>query len=415
MASAADDDEVEPRGAWVVVWACFTALAVIFGVSYSFAALFEPLQQQFAATRADVSLLFGVSGLIYFVLGAGAGMLADRYGPRVVTSAGMVCIAAGLLGASWAASLTGVIVAYGLGLGVGIALVYTPAIACVQPWFTRRRGMAAGLASAGIGAGTLIGPLMVAALLAWSDWRVTLRVVAAVVLLLGLAATLLLQRAPAATAGARAVAGTPLREALASPSFRWLYAMALLASPAMFIPFAHVSAAARDLGIDELRAVGLVGLIGVGSLAGRFVIGSFADRLGRARTLVLMQGSLGLSLVLWALAGGYAAMAVFAVWMGLSYGGIVSLMPAFVMDRFGARAVSSLVGILYTGAALGNLGGPVLAGAVFDHSGSYQGVIWACLALSALATWAAAKAMGWRGSAAVHRQPEHRNSPEKPS
>jgi MFS family permease len=96
--------------------------------------------------------------------------------------------------------------------------------------------------------------------------------------------------------------------------------------------------------------------------------------------------------------------------MGLSYGGIVSLMPAFVMDRFGARAVSSLVGILYTGAALGNLGGPVLAGAVFDQSGSYQGVIWACLGLSALATFAAARATGWRvpdrgDAATVQRRP----------
>ncbi|MCC7151867.1 MAG: MFS transporter, partial [Rubrivivax sp.] len=80
--SAEHPPEVETRTAWIVVWASFTALAVIFGVSYSFAAFFAPLQQQFAATRADVSLLFGVSGLIYFVLGAGAGMLADRFGPR---------------------------------------------------------------------------------------------------------------------------------------------------------------------------------------------------------------------------------------------------------------------------------------------------------------------------------------------
>ena len=41
----------------------------------------------------------------------------------------------------------------------------------------------------------------------------------------------------------------------------------------MFIPFAHVSAAARDLGIVDARAVGLVGLIGIGSLVGRFAIG----------------------------------------------------------------------------------------------------------------------------------------------
>ncbi|MBK7261730.1 MAG: MFS transporter [Rubrivivax sp.] len=388
-------NEVEPRAAWVVVWACFVALAVIFGVAYSFAALFEPLQQQFHARRADVSLMFGLSGLLYFVLGAGAGMLADRFGPRAVTSAGMLCIAAGLMAASLAGSLNGVILAYGLGVGLGIGLVYTPAIACVQPWFTRRRGMAAGLASAGIGAGTLVVPLAIAALLLRMDWRGTLQALAAGVLLLGLAATVLLRRAPAATAqGGRAVAGHTLGQSLRSPSFRWLYLMCLLASPSMFVPFAHVSAAARDLGVSDVRAVGLVGLIGIGSLTGRFAIGALADRIGRPITLMLMQVSLGASLALWGLAGGYPAFAVFALWMGLSYGGIVSLMPALCMDFFGARAVSSIIGVLYTGAALGNLAGPWVAGWVFDRSGSYQAVIWGCIALSALATlatWQAVK------------------------
>lgn len=385
--------EREPRAAWIVVWACFVALAVIFGVSYSFAALFGPLQQQFQAQRADVSLVFGLSGLIYFTLGAGAGMLADRFGPRAVTCAGMLCIAAGLLAASSASSLELVIWTYGIGVGVGIALVYTPAIACVQPWFTRRRGLAAGLASAGIGAGTLLVPLLSSALIAALDWRLTLRLLALGVLLLGLAATWMLRRAPAATAGAQAVAGTRLADALRTPAFRWMYAMCVLASIPMFVPFAHVSAAARDLGVGEARAVGLVGVIGIGSLVGRFVIGAMADRIGRPVTLVVMQASLGLSFLLWGLAGSYAAMAVFALWVGLSYGGIVSLMPALMMDLFGARAVSSIIGVLYSGAALGNLGGPWLAGAVFDHTGSYQGVIWACVGLSLVATYGAARAV----------------------
>jgi hypothetical protein len=54
--------ELEPRRGWVVVWACFTALAVIFGVSYSFAAFFEPFADEFQASRAQVSLVFGFSG-----------------------------------------------------------------------------------------------------------------------------------------------------------------------------------------------------------------------------------------------------------------------------------------------------------------------------------------------------------------
>jgi MFS family permease len=94
---------------------------------------------------------------------------------------------------------------------------------------------------------------------------------------------------------------------------------------------------------------------------------------------------------LWWSAPGYLALALFALWFGLSYGGIVSLLPALCMDLFGARAVSSIIGALYTGAGAGNLFGPVLAGAVFDARGSYTGVIVTCLLLSAVATAASAR------------------------
>jgi MFS family permease len=181
---------------------------------------------------------------------------------------------------------------------------------------------------------------------------------------------------------------------MATPHFRWFYLMTFLAGPVMFVPFAHVSAAARDLGVDDARAVGLVGLIGIGSLVGRFAIGALADRMGRPITLALAMASMGLCFLVWWGAGSWGAMAVFSLWMGLSYGGIVSLMPAMCMDLFGARAVSAIIGTLYTGAAAGNLLGPWVAGAVFDATGSYTPVIWACLALSALATAAAWRLVG---------------------
>jgi MFS family permease len=386
--------EDEPPYGWVVVWACFVALAVIFGVAYSFAAFFESFTVAFSAARADVSLVFGLSGLLYFVLGAFGGMLSDRYGPRRVTSAGMLCIVSALLLGSIATSMLQLTLLYGIGLGVGIALVYTPSIGCVQPWFTRRRGLAAGIASAGIGAGTFGVPLIAAAAIAHWQWRGAMLALAAGVAVVGLAATLALRPAPAAARrlGA-AVPGLALRETLRTRSFAWLYAMCALGAPAMFIPFAHLSAAARDLGIGDARAVGLVGLIGIGSLCGRFAIGAVADRIGRPLTLVGVEASLGLSMLLWLAADGYPALALFAVWMGLSYGGIVSLMPALCMDLYGARAVSSIIGTLYTGAALGNVVGPWLAGRVFDAHGSYAIVIGGCAVLSSLATFAAWRAV----------------------
>ena len=376
--------------AWVVVWATFVCLALIFGVSYSFAAFFESFAVEFSAQRADVSWIFGLSGFVYIVMGAGGGMLADRFGPPIVCSAGMALIALGLLATSWATSLLTVYVSYGLLVGLGIALVYTPSIASVQPWFTTRRGLAGGIASSGVGAGTLLVPVLVAMAIGPMPWREAMQVLALGVLVLGLLAAALLRRAPAAPSSGSggSATGLTLRETLRSPTFRWLYLATVLASPVMFIPFAHVSASARDLGLGEAFAVGLVGLIGVGSLVGRFAIGLLADRLGRAQTLVLMQLSMGASYVLWGAAGGQFLLMIFALWFGLSYGSIVSLLPAICMDYFGGRSVASVVGTLYSGAAFGNLLGPVLAGAVFDHSGHYLGVMAVCGVLSLCATWA---------------------------
>ena len=379
---------MESRRAWVVVWATFVCLAVIFGVSYSFAACFESFAKEFAAQRADVSWIFGLCGLVYFVLGAGSGMLADRWGPRMVCMTGMVFIAMGLFLTSLAQSLATVYLSYGLLVGLGIAFVYTPSIACVQPWFNKRRGLASGIASAGVGAGTLILPVVVSYLLIEVNWREALQMMSAGVLLIGLTAGFLLKRAPnlsGSTSGQ--LPGLTLSATLKTPSFRWLYMGTLLGAPVMFVPFAHISAAARDAGVPDAQAVGLVGLIGIGSLVGRFAIGWLADRMGRIKTLMLMQGLMGLSYLVWAGAQDPWMFAVFALWFGLSYGSIVSLLPAICMDLFGGRAVSAIIGTLYTGAALGNLLGPVLAGQVFDMTQSYALVIWITLCISAMATY----------------------------
>jgi len=379
---------MESRRAWVVVWATFVCLAVIFGVSYSFAAFFENFAKEFAAQRADVSWIFGLCGLVYFVLGAGGGMLADRWGPRMVCMTGMVFIAMGLFLTSLAQSLATVYLSYGLLVGLGIAFVYTPSIACVQPWFNKRRGLASGIASAGVGAGTLVLPVVVSYLLIEVNWREALQMMSAGVLLIGLTAGFLLKRAPNLSGNTSGpLPGLTLSATLKTPSFKWLYMGTLLGAPVMFVPFAHISAAARDAGVPDAQAVGLVGLIGIGSLVGRFAIGWLADRMGRIKTLMLMQGLMGLSYLVWAGAQDPWMFAVFALWFGLSYGSIVSLLPAICMDLFGGRAVSAIIGTLYTGAALGNLLGPVLAGQVFDMTQSYALVIWITLGISAMATY----------------------------
>jgi hypothetical protein len=142
-------------------------------------------------------------------------------------------------------------------------------------------------------------PLLATALIATVQWRGALRLLAAGRAGAGPgAARCLLRRAPAATVPCRRQVAAHRCARPAQQAFLWLY-LCVLGAPSMFVPFAHASAAARDLGVATCPAVGLVGLIGIGSLTGRFAIGALADRMGRPLTLVLMQASLGASFLLW--------------------------------------------------------------------------------------------------------------------
>jgi OFA family oxalate/formate antiporter-like MFS transporter len=90
-------------------------------------------------------------------------------------------------------------------------------------------------------------------------------------------------------------------------------------------------------------------------------------------------------LLVWLAGTSYVVLAVFAVVFGMCYGAAVALLPTIVMDRYGARAVSGIIGFLYTGAGVGTLFGPWLAGVAYDLLGTYRMPILAAAVFSFLA------------------------------
>jgi MFS family permease len=143
----------------------------------------------------------------------------------------------------------------------------------------------------------------------------------------------------------------------------------------------HLVPYALDAGLSEAQGVSLVSLLGLGSLLGRFFVGGIADRLGHMRSLIAISAGLGLMFLLWWVSKSYLPLAVFAVVFGALYGGYVALAPTVCMDIFGPRALSAIIGSLYTAAGVGTLIGPTFAGAAFDATGSYDLSILACAAL----------------------------------
>jgi MFS family permease len=115
----------------------------------------------------------------------------------------------------------------------------------------------------------------------------------------------------------------------------------------------------------------LVSVIGIGSTVGRFFLGGLADRFGREVSLVGIFAGMALALVIWLSSTQFWPLAIFAFIFGTAYGGWVALLPAVIMDYFGGRNVSGLIGILYTSAGIGTLIGPSATGYIFDATQSY--------------------------------------------
>jgi MFS family permease len=174
----------------------------------------------------------------------------------------------------------------------------------------------------------------------------------------------------------------------------------LICSFGVFVPFVHLVPFARDHGIAASVATLLLSVIGIGSTAGRFFLGSVADRMGRERSLSMMFIGMAASLSIWALSANVWSLAVFAFVYGVFYGGWVAVLPAVVMDYFGGRNVSGIIGVLYTSVAFGTLIGPTAAGFAFDLSHSYELPIIA----SAAANILAAAIMVWTRSAPATTQ-----------
>ena len=377
------------RYGWVVVAAAFTLMFVGFAAAYSFAAFFSAFQAEFGASRGHVALVFSVAAFLWFLLGAPGGVAADRFGPRRVALLGVASLVVALWLASEARSLGVLYATYSIGIGLGVGLVYVPSIGAVQPWFGANRAFASGLAVAGIGAGNIAGPLLAAWWIALFGWRGAYLALAGFVLVLGGAAALAIRQQPGIAAAGPA-SGMPLRLAMRTPAFWFIYASLVLSCVGLFVPMVHLSPYAQDAGYTEAQGVTLVSLIGLGSLVGRFTVGGIADRLGRMPSLAAMYVGLGVMLIVWWSTTAWWLLALFALVFGICYGAYVALVPTIVMDLYGARSVSGIIGTLYTGAGVGTLIGPWLAGAAFDALGSYDLPILAAAALSFLAAFCVA-------------------------
>ncbi|KAJ3108034.1 hypothetical protein HK100_003490, partial [Physocladia obscura] len=367
--NAANTDGVDGGfDAWMVVVASFVVHFLSLGNLYCFGEYATRYEAEGVGSAAAVQSVgsLGTAGLVGF--GFAAGLLAERVGLRVAILSGAALMAGGLLLASFATRVWQLLLTQGLLFGAGCAFVYFPSLASLAQWWSRRRGVATGLAASGAGLGGLVLAPVLNALLSLPSvgtaW--TLRAVA-LLIAVAIPATLpfVKQRVPSAKS---AVPWSQLR----NTRFLLLLGAVFFATAPNFIPAFFLPSYASDVvNLDSTDGAALVSIFNAASFFGRIAVGYAADVfIGKANAFLLCTLITSLSiLIIWSLAHSFGALIIFAAICGFFSGAYFVVIPVIVGEMFGFEKVASLTGLTLTFSAIGYLGGPPLAGAIRDSSG----------------------------------------------
>jgi MFS family permease len=383
---------------WVIVAVMFITLFFSLGFRFAFGVYYSAILDETGWQRGETASVVSAAMVVYAATAALSGFLYDRLGARVLFPIGALLMGLGLILCAGAATLTHLIIAYGVLLGLSYAaLGFIPHMAIVPRWFTRRRGLASAVALAGVGLGSLVISAASAALILRIGWRQAMWVfgIASMAVLIPL--NLVFHRHSAEAVGltpdgtpgtafphSTTTRHTPVRAALISPVFWLLFMAVTMIGLCTMVMVVHQTRLLVDMGFNLSLASLLFGLMGVTRSVGGLFWGPLSDRIGRGACVIIICtiSVIGLGMLL---AASWLAEEAFGLRLlllvgylgtfGIGYNGMSPVYASTVSDHFSGKNLGTILGLLDLGFGLGSALGPWWAGWMFDAYGSYTGVI----------------------------------------
>ena len=374
---------------WVIVGCAFTILCIAYGVQFTFGVFMPYISADTGWDRGALSLPYSVYVFVYSALGLISGHLTDRWGPRVVLTAGGGLLGSGIMLMSRVGMLWHIYLVLGLLAASGMSAAYVPCNATVVRWFTVKRGLALSITSSGASFGMFIFPPLTTALITMYGWRGAYLILGslAACAIIGCASFIvrdpermglhpdgqlreLLLPEKAAMDIAESASFT-LAEARHTRAFWLLNVIFGLTWVVVFMPMVHIVPFAVDMGISPFRAAMTISVIGFAGFAGRLAVGTVSDRFGRVATLGMCLLFQGLSFAAFTISSGLVLLYLTAAVFGFSYGGVTALFPALIGDFFGRAEVGAIVGFIFALAGSPAAFGPLIGGYIYNGTHSY--------------------------------------------
>jgi MFS family permease len=398
----------EIRARWGLLAAGATLMAISSGVWYTASVFFVALLREFQADYATTAGIFSLFTLLYGVFGVLAGSLLDRLGPRRVILIGGTILPLAHVASALSTNLWQLYLTHGVLTPLGLSFAgYVPVSVLMTHTFRSQRGLALGIASAGVGVGILAIVPLAQLVIDHAGWRVAYFVMAALAACVTLPVAIWALRgtpesgAPAAGPGRSAGptgnrGGWTLPRALRSREFWLVGATFVFLNSATQLILTHHVAHLVEAGQSKMLVAWIVGLIGLVSIPGKIGWGFLSDR--QWLEWIYVWGGTGIVAGIFALLAigpetAAWALAVYAILMGVGYSVSPALSPIMSGRFFGGASFGLIFGALNTLYQLGGAAGIWLAGYAHDRTGSYRVAFLAsilCVLLSAGCAWLAA-------------------------
>ena len=357
----------------VLFGACLTQFTVI-GLLFSYGLFFAPLQEEFGWSRTFLSSASALSFFMMGVLAIIAGRMNDRFGPRIVLGIGGTAYGIGFILLSQVSAPWQMFVIFGVFMALGLGSHDVVTLSTIARWFEKRRGIMSGVVKTGTALGQITVPPLAAFLLLAYGWRQALVLLGAGAIVLLLIAALSMKRPPAVLTPAKGglSEGLSFAEARVTRVFWSLCAIQFLFFPSMMTVPTHLAVHGIDLGMTTAKAATLLSVLGAASIAGRLTVGTLSDRIGGKRAFLMCFTILLGSLAAFIGVSSHGLLFIVVAFYGFSHGGLFTVVSPIVAEYYGMRSHGTIFGTILFFGTIGAAIGPIMAGWIFDVTGSYQ-------------------------------------------
>jgi MFS transporter, OFA family, oxalate/formate antiporter len=353
-----------------------TLINICVGAIYAFSIFAMPLTEVFHVTMPEIMLAFTINAAISPIPMILGGKLVDKGGAKTAIMLGGAMfgvgfILSGLVTAPWMLYIT-----YGVITGLGQGIVYSATIGNSVKLFPDKRGLAAGIVTAGYGGGTIVIAPIANALITSNGVQSALMTLGAVFLVVILGCGLLVKACPvgfipegwtppAATGGNKGGVNIPWNEMIKKPIFYIIASLFLIGALSGMMVTSNASVIGQTMfGLTPATAALFVSLYSLSNCSGRVFWGAISDKIGRTNCLMVIYVVIAAMMLTIALSTSVAGFAVAIVGIGLCFGGTMGIFPSIVGEKFGMKYYGVNYGVTFIGYSGAAFFGPRIANSV---------------------------------------------------